>query len=113
MIIMENGLRTINIASMDPDSEREATTQQEIVEGLAGNRIHIAEIRETHITQDRSYLLGNYRIVIASADENETIGVVSGGTAIMIRGSTQHHVARITRQISQVQRVTLEHAKSK
>ena len=52
MIIMENGIRTINIASPNQDSMREATTQQEIVKGLAGNRIHIAAIKETHITQD-------------------------------------------------------------
>ena len=59
MISMENGLRTLNIASLNPDSMRETATQQEIVNGLTKNKIHIAEIQETHITQDKSYVAGN------------------------------------------------------
>ena len=34
LIIMENGLRTINIASLNPDSMREKETQREIIKNL-------------------------------------------------------------------------------
>ena len=80
MIRMENGLRALNIASLDPDSmrEREATTHREIAKGLTRNRIHIAEVQEKHITKARSYLMGNYRIIEAVADKNEAAGTVSG-----------------------------------
>ena len=78
MISLENGIKSLNIAILNPDSMREATTQQEIVEDLTRNRIRIATIQETHITKDISYLLGNYRVITASADKNATTGVVSG-----------------------------------
>ena len=63
MIIMENGLSTLNIAILNPDPMREATPHQEIVKGMARNIIRIAAIQETHITKERRYLLGNYRII--------------------------------------------------
>ena len=78
MIGLGNGQRTLNIASLNPDSMREVAPQQEIIKGLARNRIHIAAIQSTHITQDRSYLMGNYRIIEAVADKNEAAGTVSG-----------------------------------
>ena len=34
LINMENGLRTLNIASLNPDSFKEETTRQEIINGL-------------------------------------------------------------------------------
>ena len=71
MVSMENGLRKLNIPSMNPDSTKRATTQQEIVKEITENRIHIAAIQETHITQDRIHLLGNYRIITASPDKRE------------------------------------------
>ena len=113
MITVENGLRALKIASLNPDSMREATTQQEIVKGLAGNRIHIAEIQETHITQERSFLQDYCRIITEAADKNEATGVVGGWTSIMIRASAHHHIAQITRHIIRVLRVTLDQDKSK
>ena len=58
-------------------------------------------------------MMGNYRVITASEDKNEETGISTGGTAIMIRESLQHHITQITRQISRSIRVTLDHAKSK
>ena len=66
---MENGLRTLNIASLNPDSMKEATTQQEIINELTKNKIHIAMIQETHIAKDLNYIMGNYRIITSAAEK--------------------------------------------
>ena len=66
---MEDGLRTLNIASLNPDSTKEATTQQEIVNELTKNKIHIATIQETHIAKDLNYIMGNYRIITSAAEK--------------------------------------------
>ena len=110
---MENELRTLNIACLNPDSMGEATMQQEIVKCLARNQTHIAATQETHILQDRRYLLGNYGIITSSADISEGKGGVSGGTAITIHESMQQHTPQITRQSSRVLRVTMGHSASK
>ena len=112
MISMENGLRTLNIASLNPDSMRETATQQEIVKGLAKKKIHIAEIQDTHITQDKSYMVDNYRIITA-ANKSEAAGIVTGGAAIMIHERLRQHITQITRQCSRSLRVTLDRSKSK
>ena len=65
MINMKNGLRTMNIASLNPDSKKEAQMRRDIIKNITRNKIHIAAIQETHITQDRDYLLDNYRIITA------------------------------------------------
>ena len=75
---MENGLRAPNISSRNPDSIRRKEMQREIVKGPAKNKIHIAAIQETHITHDRNYVMGNYRIITAAAGENAETGVVPG-----------------------------------
>ena len=113
IISMEDGQRTLNIASLNPDSMKEEQTQREVINGLIRSAIRISEIHETHITQDRSYLLGNYRIVTASSDKSATTGVVSGGTSIIIQESTQHHITQIKRQSIRVLRSTMGRAKSK
>ena len=112
MISMGNGLRTLNIASLNPDPMRETATQQEIVKGMTKNKIHIASVQETHMTQDDSYMLDNYRIT-ASSDKSEETGVVAWGTAIVIHESLHHHITQITRQRIRSLRVSLDHAKSK
>ena len=66
----ENGLRTMNIASLNPDSMKEGEMQLDIIIGIARNKIHIAAIRETHITQDGDYLLDNYRIITTSSTKS-------------------------------------------
>ena len=60
---MENWLRAMNIAILNPDSLKEEQMQRDIIKDLTRNKIHIADIRETHIIQDSDYLLDNYRIV--------------------------------------------------
>ena len=113
MIRMGNGISTLNLASLNPDSMRETMTQQEIVKGLTKNRVRIAEIQEAHITPDKIYVVDNYRIITASPDMGETTGIVTGGAAIMIRGSIQRRIAKITRQSSRAPRVTPDRAESK
>ena len=109
---MENGTRTLNIASLNPDSMREKGTQQEIVKGITENKIHISAIQETHITRACNYMMGNYRGITAAAENNET-GIVDGGTSIMIHGSLQQNIAKIMGKSRRVIRVTLDRAKSK
>ena len=112
LINMGNGIRTLNIASPNPDSMKEEQTQQDIIKSITGNKIHIAAIPETQIANGRSYLLGDYRIIIASSREGETAGVAQGRTAIMIREITQQYITQITMP-SRVLRVTMDHAKSR
>ena len=81
---MENGLMTPNIASSNPDSMREKSMHREIGKGIAKNKIHIAAIQETHITQDKCYAMGNYRIITDAADKSAETGIATGGTSIMI-----------------------------
>ena len=113
MVSMENGLRTLNIARLNQDSMREMATQQEIVKGMCKNKIHIAEVKETHITQDKSYMMDNYRIITSSASKIEEKGIATWGTAIAIHEIIQKHITQITRQSIRAIRVTLDHAESK
>ena len=113
LIRMENGIRTLNIAILNPDSMTERATKQVIIKGLTKNKIHIATIQETHITKDLSYTLGNYRIITSAAEKHKETGTVTGGTAIMIHESLQQKVTQIKRQSIRSLRVTLDHAKAK
>ena len=110
---MENGLRTMNIASLSPDSIKEELTQRDIIKDLTRNEIHIAGIQETHIIQGRDYLLDNYRIIPAEATKRAETGAVQGGSAIMIQESIHQYITQITRQSSRVLRVTPDRYKSK
>ena len=109
---MENGLRTMNVASLNPDSMKEERMQRDIIKDLARNKIHIAEIQETHITQYSGYLLDNYMINTASATKSAETGLVQGGTEIMINASAHQYITQIARQRSRVLRVTLDRYKS-
>ena len=51
LINLENGFRTLNIASLKPDSFKEQTTQQEITSELTKRKIHLATIQETRISE--------------------------------------------------------------
>ena len=110
MISMENGLRTLNIARLAPGWMRETTMQKEIVKGMDKNKIQIAAIQETRITQDKSNMMENYRIITSASTKSETAGIFAGRAAIAIRESLQHHITQITRQGSRELRVTLDHA---
>ena len=79
LISMEDGLRTLNIASLNPDTMKEIEMQQGIINELTKNKIHIAMIQETHITKDLNYMMGNYRIITSAAERNNETGVVTGG----------------------------------
>ena len=102
----------MNISSLNPGSVKEEQMKRGIVKNLNRNKIHIAAIRETHIIQDRDYIIDKYRITTAAATKREEVGVVQGGTEIMIHGSTQKYITHITRQIIRVREVTLDHQNS-
>ena len=107
LISMENGLRTQNIASLNPDPTEEPTTQQEIIKELAKNKIHIDMIQETRIVENMNYRMDNYRIITYAAEKNKDTNVETGGTAVMIRESIQQNIIQIKRQSSRALRVTL------
>ena len=105
MISMENGIRTLNIASLGPESMRETATHQEIVKSLNKNKI-----QETHITQDKSYMVDNYRIITASGDKSEAAGIDTARTAIAIHENMKRQITQIARRSSREIRVPLERA---
>ena len=113
LIIMESGIRTINIASLIPDSMEAAQTQRGIIKNLNMNKIHIAAVHEARITQDGNYILDKYRFSTSSASERKTTGVVQGGTAVMIREIKHRCVAQISRRSSRVLRETIDRKNSK
>ena len=86
LINMKNGLRTTNIASLNPDSMGEEQMQRDIAKDITRNQIHIAAIRETHIAHDRDYRLDNYRIITEASTMGAEAGAVQGGTSVMIHG---------------------------
>ena len=105
---MVNGLRTMNIVILDPDSTREEKMQRDIIKNLTRNKIHMASIQGKHIIQDRDYIVDKYRIITASAAKRVETGVVQGGEAIMINESTHQYITQITRQSIRVLKVTLD-----
>ena len=112
LISMEDGLRTLNIERLNPDSMKETTIRQEIINELTKNKIHIAMIQETHIKKDLNYAMGNYSIITSAAEKNKETGVITGGTAVMIHESIQQNVIQIKRQSRRALRVTLDQAKA-
>ena len=112
MFKMGNWHRTMDIASLNPDSMKEEQMQSDIIKNLARSKIHISAIQETHIIHDRDHLIDNYRIVEESATKREETGVVQGGTSIMIHGRTQQYITTITRKRRRVLKVTICHQKS-
>ena len=110
---MANGLRTMNIASLNPDSTKEGQMRRDISKNLTRNKLHVAAIQETHMTQDRDYLIGNYRVITASTTKREETGVAHGGTAIMIHASMEKYITQIARQSSRVGQVTTGRKNSK
>ena len=101
-----NGIRTMNIASHNPDSTKEAPMQRDAIKNLTRNKIHLSVTPETHITQGRNRLLDNYRGIDAAAKKVKT-DVIQGGTAIMIHGIAHQYITQATRHISRVLRVAL------
>ena len=110
---MGNGLRTLNIASTNPDALKGKETQQEIINNLARNKIHTATIQETQITMDLIYAMDNYRIITAAAEKHKEAGIVTGGAAKIIHESLHQNITQINRQSSRALRVTLGHRKAK
>ena len=113
LISMGNGPRTLNIASLNPDSMKGEETQQEITNKLTRNKIHIAMIQETNISEDRIRIKGIYRIITAASERHKGTGIATGGTAIMIHESLQKNITQIVRQSSRAVKVTQHHHKAK
>ena len=77
-----NGLRAMNISSLSPESMEEEQLKRGIIKNMIRRKIHIASIQETHITKDRDYLMGNYRVITAAAAKKEKTGVVQVGNQL-------------------------------
>ena len=58
---MEDGLRTVNIDSVNPDSMTEEQMQPGIIRNLIRRKIHISAIQKPRAVKDSAYLLDNYR----------------------------------------------------
>ena len=86
---MENGLSAMNVSGLNQDLAQDEQIQRDIIKNITRNKIHIAAIHETHIAQDRDYLMGNYRIIAASATKRGKTGVLQGGAEIAIREIAQ------------------------
>ena len=80
IIKMENGIRALNVARLNPGSVKAEQARRDIIKNLARNKIHIAAIQETRITKDRDYIMGNYRVLTEAATEKDKTGVVQGDT---------------------------------
>ena len=85
---MGYGLRTLNIASLNPDSTKATTIQQEIIKELTIDKIHIPMIQEALIAKDLNYMMDSYRIITSEGKRKET-GVITGGPEVMINESIQ------------------------
>ena len=68
---MANGLRALDIASLNPDSVIEEQMQRGVIKYLNRSKIRVDAVQETHITHDRNYLLCNYRIITAEGTKIE------------------------------------------
>ena len=107
LLVAEYGLRTPNIACLNPDSMKEEKMQRCIIKSLARNKMHIAAGQETHITQDRNYAMSNYRIITAEAIKSAAEGGVQGGVAATIHGIIQQNITQLARKSSRSLRVAL------
>ena len=96
---MENGLRAISGASLNPDPTKEEQNQRDNTKNINRSKTHISAIQETHIAQDRAYTLDNYRIRTAAATKIDTNGAVQGGVAIITHASTTPYITHIARKI--------------
>ena len=67
--------------------------------------MQIDAIQETHITQEREYAMGNYKI-ISSATRKATAGIVQGEVAITIHERATPNITQGTGQ-SRAIRVTM------
>ena len=104
---MENGLRAMNIDSLNPESTQEEQMQRDIIKNLTRNKIHISSIQETRIVKDRDLLRGNYRVITAAAAKRAEARVAQGGTSIMIHGSMHQYITHVARQSRRVLSVTM------
>ena len=86
---MDDGLCAVNISSLNPDSMEEEQTRRDIIKILARSKVNIAAIQETHIIQDRDYLLGNYRSTTSLSAKKEDTVEAHGRTSIMLHGGMQ------------------------
>ena len=84
---------------------------------LQRNKIHIAEIQETHIPHDQNYKYNGYRIIASAAtqetyiNKQPTKGLPIAGVAILIHEELEHHIVNIKRTNERIIQVAL-HSKN-
>ena len=103
-------MRTLSIVSMNLDSMTTKTSRLSITESLLRNKIHIAAIQETHIPYNQNYMINGYRLINSAAqkDHNQTNPrMPTGGVAILIHESIEHHITHIQQINSRIIVITL------
>ena len=92
---MEDRLRAINIASVNPDSTKVEQTQWGIITNLTRNITKIEAIQETHIAQGIKYTMEKYRAITVAAVKKDTDAIAQGGVAIAIHESAKPYITHI------------------
>jgi len=66
------GTNILNVASLNPDHFTTTETQNDIIQQLTQQKIHIAAIQETHIPRNHSFKRRNYKIINSAAIQTGT-----------------------------------------
>jgi len=74
---------------------------------LKKRKIHIASIQETHIAHNQNYKLNGYRIITSKAEKQGTLGIPTGGVAIMVHEDLEQHITHIHRLSHRIMKITL------
>jgi len=107
------GIRSLSIASINPDNFILEKAQTEITEMLLRNKIHIEAIQETHIPRDLNYKLNGYRIITTAEiqgnkeHDHPNRGLSTAGVAILVHGELEHHIVNIKRADARIMKITL------
>ena len=67
---------------------------------LIRQKIHLAEIQETHYPENANYILNGYRIGASASrtpTEQPKIGMAKGGVAISVRAELMQYISKIQR----------------
>ena len=108
---MKQGLRTLSIISTNPDNFIKIETGQNITQMLRRNQIHIAAIQETHIPHSLNYISDGYRVITTAStriQNEQPLGLTTGGVAILIHNELEQHITHITRINNRIMHLTLQ-----
>ena len=111
----KNGLKTLNIITINPDSLKNNDNLNEIVARMNKKLIHVACIQETHVRQNTDRWVENYKFFNAAAtkltqksNNREGGECYVGGVGILIEQKLVEHVICVCREGNRLIRVTLD-----